>query len=1153
MSTRGQRLNPFQHAKLRPDAIIGSVKTSKKERWVYDDKNQRFVKKNIKYNPGMLKIVEEIISNAIDNKWRSSKHGIDMKKIEITVDRKTGYITVWNDGYPIPAKQESYTYVDPVTQKTTVDKLYPAELFFGYMLAGTNYQDDEKDRKTSGRNGMGAKATNVFSTHFVVEHGDPNEGKKFIQEFKNNVTSRTKPVLTPYRAKTGYTKIHFHPDFEAFDNYPGIDDDFYSLLKKTAYDCAMITGLNVIFNEEKIKITSLEKYAKLFFPDTKNYLLFKNKNGDETVFIERKTDKEEADHVEHVSFVNGVETRGGGVHVDAWRDAFFPGIVRAFNSRKPKKGMPQLKTTAKQVYPYFVMFMRCEVEQPAFDTQSKETLNSPTPHTVKPNEKEIAKVLKWSFVSSLEDILSAKVERSLNKKETVVKKPLLGNKLTDANWAGTKKGKDCVLLITEGLSAKNLADAGIAAIKAHNVFGAYAIRGKFINVTNATKQEIANNEEIKALKSVIGLQSGVDYKKQENFDRLRYKKVWLFTDADDDGIHIRGLLINFFRVLFPTLIERGDFIFSLSSPVVTFAKGKEVLKFYSNPDFKKWSEKNKAKGVMKYRKGLGAYSQSEAKQVFDEPKTIKFVCEGDEDEKEYLKLAFDDEESDLRKQWITRDMPKDTKIESKKIEETEFTYQGIMTLSEFIENQLIIYHRMVLRRALPSLFDGFKEASRKVFMGIRAENLRKPMIVEQLLGKISSRTCYHHALTALYGTVCGMAQGFVGANNIPLLVADGMMGTRMDGGSSPAAARYPSTMLEDIADALFPPVDEPLLNYLYEDKTCIEPEHYIPILPLILVNGGDGIASGFSTKIPCFNPKDIVSWIRTWLKDEKSVKNLSPLVPWYRGFKGKIYLTESKTSKSWISEGILEKGEKGWWHIKELPVGMSTHKFQEYLESLASFTDKKTGRKVTLISEIQAFNTPNSVHFKIKPTASFIPSMTHTNNFKCLVKKSSMSNFVLLNYYGYPVKYSGPEHILRDFCKVRIMYYEKRKEYLEKQLKIEFKKDTNRYRYIKAVVDGKLDMHQKDDDLEASMQELKLEKMIHGNNEEPSYDYLLSMQMRSMTEKKLEELKKSAELSTKKLKELQAKTAKDLWIEDLDAFEEAYQKFLKTRKDDIDD
>ncbi len=217
---KAQRLNPFEHALKRPDVYIGSTKTKKAEEWVFDKQTSTIVKRLIKYNPGLVRIFIEILSNAIDNKWRSAKAGVSMKRIEINLEKKTGLISIWNDGVEISTQKSVYSYTDPITQKITRDELYPAELYFGYMLAGTNY-DDGEDRKTSGRNGMGAKAANVFSSFFEVDHASAATGRRCIFTYRNNLTMRDEPAQSSYRRKNGYTKVSFIPDYRYF-NYPSL-------------------------------------------------------------------------------------------------------------------------------------------------------------------------------------------------------------------------------------------------------------------------------------------------------------------------------------------------------------------------------------------------------------------------------------------------------------------------------------------------------------------------------------------------------------------------------------------------------------------------------------------------------------------------------------------------------------------------------------------------------------------------------------------------------------------------------------------------------------------------------------------------------------------------------------------------------------------
>ena len=999
----GKTLNPFQHALIRPDKYIGSIKTVQKEThfWNYDDSISF---QNIIYNRGLYNIIKEIGSNCIDNKWRSQEEGIVMKSIKITWDSETKTLSFWNDGRFIPVEKREYKYDNYRKGTTTLDEMYPAEAFFGEMLAGTNF-DDEENRKTSGRNGVGGKVANVYSTEFTVRHSDTINSKQFLQVYTNNAKERTRPEITAYKAKTAFTEISFIPDFKRFE-YDIFNEDieatFIGVLGMYILEIAAVTALPVTFeiipnplDEDDSAIQAFkkvyhyktfDKYVRMFYPDTSLNKLSSMtiENGDECVIIDSHIlDDEEIpdtlDNLKHISFVNGVRTQNGGVHVDAWKDAIIPAFVRAFNARKVKKGETALKTTAKEVYPYITIFLRTEMYNPSFDEQTKDLLNGPEyllyPKGKSKADKEkqtlfkeeidklIIKMLKWNFVQSLEEKLRSKngVTVKTQKGEKILN---LGKKLQDANRRKSEPEK-CILYITEGLSAKAFVLRGISKLeRGQDYNGTFAIQGKFINVVKSTDKQIAKNPEVEALLRIVNLKMGVDYRVPENFATLRYQKGIRFaTDMDDDGIHIRGLLLLFFYKYWPELYDMG-YISSLSTGVskvwFTGKKEKDALLFFSNPEYKEWyddfinsikdGKPQKKIQEVKYLKGLAAINPTDTPKYFLDPKIVNYFSEGDE--QPYMELGFGDTkiDRDNRKDWIVRDMAcdeftkyytkfckdRDTTIlkddtttlgdeatleddttQSDDVETTlgddNFVYDGDLSLSTFVDRQLIIYHKMVLCRAIPNIMDGLKNGQRKVLYAIRFRNYKKTADLEKVAGAIKEITGYHHGAASLLGTIKGMASRFPGSNNIALLEADGEFGTRMTGnGEDAGQARYISTGLEELTKSIFLPIDDALLTKVIEDDEPAEYEFFIPVVCMLLINGAEGIACGVATKIANYNPDDIVRYQRAWLNGTEN--ELPDLVPWYRGINGPIELVYPKDGSvpiRWKTEGILTECGKG--------------------------------------------------------------------------------------------------------------------------------------------------------------------------------------------------------------------------------------------------
>jgi len=1241
IAEEGEILGTFKHALLRPDTYIGSVRTSKTPMFVFDDASKTAKFKTIKFNPGLFQIIKEIGSNAVDNKWRSEQLSPDnlLKHIDFTIDIATGSITIHNDGYCIPCVKKTYTFEVPGGATTSIN-VYPVEAFFGYINSGTNY-NDATERKTSGKNGMGGTLVNIFSKNFTVECTNPKDKMKVIASFKNNGTEKSVKD-EPYHGKRGYTTVTFTPDYKYF-KYPsakgatcGITPELISVIKLYAYEVAMITLVPVKFtitnsdsitlltealdqltlsdssnivSSDVIKVPSLEKYSRLFYPDSaKNKThYFKSPSGDECVLIETDTENipDECDSLSHISFVNGLRTKKGGVHVNAWQDALIGSIVRTFNARKPKsKKHDPVKTTARGVYPYLTIFLRCEVDRPKFDDQTKEYLNEIVDVNGKNakyrlfpvNNKKIAdawkeqleigltKIMKWNFIKHLDEKLSLKAEIVTKKDGAIKSRVHCGSKYIGANFAGVPgEAHQCFLWLAEGDSAKTTVITGISNTESGADYnGVFALKGKLINVAKHADKRVSENAEVKSIIDILGLRKNVDYRIRENLLTLRYGGIIMATDQDDDGHHIKGLIMNLIATSYPTLIEAG-FLRSLSTAVVALPLKKSTTEqklFFSNPDFAKWQEtapeeEKKRYGRPIYYKGLGSIPPKCTPTYFINPRLVEYTppAAGEED---MIKLNFMGGEESIawRKSEIIKGLTSalDPDAPIQRIE-PDFVYEGRMTTNQFILDQNMIYNRMTLGRAIPCIWDGHKDAQRKALYGVMYENPMDPQNIEELTCTVKKVSSYHHGAVSLSGTIIKMVQGFVGSNNIPYFTLDGQCGSRTKGGEDAAQPRYPATKLEDIIKAIYINDDAPLLPKNYDGSKEIEPVYYMPVICMLLVNGADGIGVGWSSTVPSFNPEDIFDRTEEYINlgfDGDDYKSSYPrLVPWYRGFTGVIENTFDKNGKliGWTSRGIMrectEPEYKGWWEITEAPIGLWSEDlllWMEYLET-GNAPEGKTWkkRKVQAIHEYRKHVGFNSINIRFRPTKDFIPDIDTAGNFNILKSKGSYSNMWAIDENNYPHKFSTPEEILRAFCKKRAWHYELRYDNMMKVLEEDKKKTHNQYRFVKAIVEKQLDITTPENDMvldELLSSELWGFDRIFNKRESEvgalaGYAYLLGIKIQSITKTKFEELFQEYEKYEQKIEELSKKSPKDLWREDLANLRTAYSKFLKTRDDNI--
>ncbi|KAM0675096.1 DNA topoisomerase 2 [Gurleya vavrai] len=1106
-----QKKTPIEHILLRPDTYIGSVEPETLTTYTFDD---HIIQKQITYVPGLYKIFDEIIVNAADNKIRDPS----MRCIKVNINQKSNTISVYNDGKGIPV----------VLHK--IEKVYIPELIFGQLLTSSNYDDKEK-KVTGGRNGYGAKLCNIFSKEFVVETCDGK--KKYKQVFKNNMSIKEEPEIEKVDEEEQFTKITFKPDLKRF-GMTNLDDDVVGLLKKRVYDLSgIVKDIKVYLNNERLKIETFVDYCNLYFKEEKDLLHEVINKRWEIAF----THSEE--QFQQVSFVNSIATTKGGSHVNHVLDQIVEPIIEYI--KKKEKG---LIVKPLQVKSNIFIFINCLIENPSFDSQTKEnlTLNAKNfGSKCLPIDSLLKNILKNNlFIERIVGFAKAKQSAQLKKTDGVKTSRLTGvPKLDDANMAGTKNSQRCTLILTEGDSAKALAVSGLSVV-GRDLYGVFPLRGKLLNVREASHKQIMENNEICAIKKILGLQHGKEYFNTEN---LRYGHIMIMTDQDHDGSHIKGLLINFFDHFFPSLLKIHGFLQEFITPIVRVTKGKikkdnsNTIDFYTLPEFYTWQENTSDIHLykVKYYKGLGTSTSADARFYFSNlPKHVKSFTPLIENDRNNLNLAFNKKKADARKLWL-KDFVPGTFLDNK---------PEVISISDFVNKELILFSMADNARSIPSVIDGFKPGQRKVIFCCFKRKLTSEMKVAQLAGYVSEHSAYHHGETNLCGTIVNLAQNYVGANNISFLVPAGQFGTRLQGGKDAASPRYIFTFLEKLTRLIFHEHDDAILNYLTDDNQSIEPEFYVPIIPTVLINGAEGIGTGWSTTIPNYNVIDIVNNIINLIEG----REYEEMQPFYKGFKGTIEemgkepekKTRNKKKKEEEEIVVVEENNilkykcTGLYSINgntieitELPVGTWTQNYKEFLESLVTENE---------IKGFNEYHTENTVHFKITVGNNSI----NNNNIEKRLKLStsiSTGNFVCFDNRGCIKKYLGPEDILREFYGIRLDYYTKRKEYMLRVLFEELIKLENKVRFIKEVVSGKLKINnRKKIDIEKDLREGEYKTIDN------SFDYLLSMAIVSLTLERIDKLNAERDSVRKNYDILIKKSSKDLWLADLKEFLKEYNK-----------
>ena len=1090
-----------------PNMYISSIERIKRKELLFDYKNLEIKEAQIDIPYGLERLFIEVISNASDNVIRTRK--AQEKKVKtpsidnIIITMEGDTITVENSGIPIPVKIHDETGI------------YIPELIFGHLRSSSNYFQEE--RIGSGVNGLGVKLVNIFSVAFSIEILDPVNKLKYTQSWEDHMRVKHDYKITKYKGSKSLVKVTYKVDLKYFGYdelfYP--EDAFY-LFAFHAVQISYTTGIAVIFNDVTMDFSEIEKFAKLFFKNNKNYIIYKN-NGLE--FCACCTiDKQFC-----LSYVNSIITRNGGAHVNA--------VYKAISSAVYKKLNFGRNMNINDIKPHISLIVSYNVSNPSYVGQTKDTLNAPKPRVVI-SESLLNKIMNWPLKDRLLKTHSIKVGKSLAKATDGKKKKFVMTSAEDANKAGSSESSKCTLFIVEGKSAASYATNFISSSKGgRDYLGCFAMKGKPLNIMNASEDKFLQNKEFIELKKVLGLKENFDYLDDDNYKTLRYGQVLIMADSDTDGKHIIGLLLNFFYCRYTSLLQRG-FVMYLRTPILRVFNSKECKKFYTLLEYEKWKENNNVeKWKHKYYKGLATSNNSEIKEDAENPNQV--MCVYDDKAEKMFKLAFDKELSDKRKKWIAEYKPC---LEIFSLKE--------QPISDFLTYELVEYSIDNLSRSIPKLLDGLKESQRKIIWGtflIWSKNSKwnKGVVdykveekrVERLASDISGRISYHHGDKCLGEAIENMAFDFVGSNNLPYFTREGQLGTRNKGGKDCGAQRYISVKPEWWLPLVFKNEDVPLLEKVVDEGVEQEPITMLPILPTILLNGAIGIASGYSTFVPCYNPLDVCRWIKAKLRE----KRLPKLKPWYRGFNGRILFkirgTKSEpieelgeehfgeeNTLSMVSEGCYEIEDDGKVHVTELPLGLWTYNYSQWLLKLVN--DK----------EIKGFvnhSKSNTVDFYIEK-----PMFKINSEELKLIKSFSLSNMVLLDIQNKPHKYNDVDEILETFFSERYPYYIKRKEYMLESLQEAIDYENEKYKFISYVIEGKIKvMNEKKSVILKKMEEHDLRKELLDEVKTSAY-----------IKENLKVLQDKIQKLQNAYNELDNKSVEDIWCEDIDNFVKEYKK-----------
>lgn len=1196
-----QRTHVYEKAGM----YIGSETPEPRDDWVYDFGTKKMKIENISFVTGCERIFLEILSNAADHVSKTRQALAPAGRIEVIMNEK--HVSVTNYGLPVPLG------INAQTGK------YAPEMIFGMMLTSSHYATDRT--QMIGTNGIGGKAANIFSKMFkiIINNAealfqDGTAGVQYVQVWEDNMKVCHPPTFTPYKGKVSSIQIIYEMDFARFgyDQNVGYPLEAFELYARHVIDVSFTAKVPVTFNNTAYDCSKIRDYAKFYFDENlvKSGVVYYSwpagaeieqkrgyqvaKNPHITPLVELLA-LDTPDEGHHISFVNCMMTKDGGIHVNTAFKAVGDSTVKMINESilsklvKRKKGK-EVDAKEKRAYtiniadvkPHISLLLSVKVDGPAFNSQSKTCLTSVSktnPIRINIEEKDLKPMERWKLMDRLYATIEAKQFASLVKTNGKLGKRGLLDKGVDANLAGGKQRQKCVLYITEGKSGAGYANFLLSLVEGKKDYvGVLPMKGKSLNVMNANLLDINGNKEIAELKTMIGLCEGVDYTNEYNFNRLNYGGIMIMADSDVDGKHIIGLILNFFYCRFPSLLQRG-YITYYRTPIIRVWKGKGKNKqeetFYTEPQYLKWKNDtpNPDKWKVKYYKGLASSNNDDVRKDYAKPRVV--YCVYDDLAPEAMRLAFCKKLTDNRKKWLSE--------WQYRADVEEMIYQPI---SLFINHELILFSLADVKRSIPSMTDGWNEAQRKIMAGAykhwKLGSVTKNVDyaeykVAQLAAYVGDKMSYHHGENGLGDVIKHLAQDFIGANNIPWFTQDGQFGSRVEGGKDAGQVRYVFVRPTVLLRYLLRQEDACIFEYLDDEGKEIEPKTFHPILPTILINGGEGIGTGWSSSVPNHNVLDLTAWFKVRLTGGT---NYPELLPYYNNFKGSIYVIDRKNKTqtsivtrqndkviqntiegtiedtdenligeedpveeveepnyfetnnlnskqrpllSMVSYGKYEVDSKGVIYVTELPIGRWSLTYRKWLEKLQA--DK-------VIKSFRDQSTLDDVYFEIK-------GFTKTPNYETLKlkKTSSMSNMVLLDHNYKPVRYDTAVDIMEAFYSYRLPIYSIRKQKMLENLLEKIKKDHNKINFIRAVLDGVIEINNgKKSIIYPIMDSLNLPRGL-----------LSSTTASNFNEDEVNDLINTINKDTTKYNTLAATSPEALWLNDITEFEAVYIKQSKKK------
>jgi DNA topoisomerase-2 len=1160
----------YKSVRLNPDKDIGRNEKNVYELHGFDKGVKGIVLDRYEICDILYNIFDEIVTNAVDlaieTRILGQRNISLVTRIAIWYDDKS--ISVENDGPGFPIKKN-------VKEEKTGVMYWCPEAAFTLSSTGRHFNKGKKSY-SGGKNGHGAKLAMIYSTLFKID--TMSDGRRYRQDIYFDdvkfLPISKKPIIEDINGEFPYsTKITFFPDTKALDGCT--IKDIEPLIIRRAYEITQFfNGVVVSLNGKVLPMYSLKKYVQSYLPcKTKNILHHKFGLLAKGIYIWNialYVGKSNAGRSGIVSYVNGMYTSNGGSHVNYALNYIVNQIYGILGDKYKerageKKSSMNVGITKDMIKGMLSGMIVVYVDKPQFESQIKSKVFVPVkrmPKLSNISENALKKFINGDLIKAIELKMESLMKYRLNKEIKEMKSKggrIKVRKYRPSEYSQSKRSPGTrlkgILIISEGDSANGQVIKGLKVLgsEGSKIFGTFPVRGKVINAMKQTEAKVYKNEIFKNIVTVLGLEFGKDY--TDSKLGLNYGKLLIFTDADEDGTHIKGLIISIFKKEWPSLLKRDDFMYALKTPYVRIKKGDKTIKeFYSLKQYESQKIEKYRGAKTWFYKGIGSNNDNEISVIFNKLYSNFVTFKWDSESNDWMTIAFG-KDSEIRKLWLKCYDP--TADDGASYEKDEITY------SEFIDSHMKNFALYDNWRKIPSITDGLKPVQRMIIFGMKKLNSKHKTKVNILSSKLMALTHYAHGEQSFQKAMTRMAQRIAGVNNLNFLKPEGNFGSREELKCS--QPRYIYTLLERWTKLIFRDEDDPILILKVKEGVVAEPVNFAPIVPVVLINGAEGIGTAHSTSIPKFNIRELI----TLIVDKLDGNNVSKdLIPWYIYYKGKI----EKSDSGYVSYGIAEPtGEHGKYRISEIPIGgKSYQKYKEFLNGLVdngilkSFLEvpeggdlkdrygkkgknRKKNRKSNKIS-------PYMDNFIVKFSKEVLNEFGSELNVDTVMDilklraRISTNNMKLFNVKNEITRYKSAMDIFEEYYNYRLGMYEKRKSYLLKVLKEEINVLKYMCMFIEYVIIKNLikvknvKRHKLIGDIDSKMEGVRSilkvgeytladggELRLNAN----AYAVLRNMKIDSMTVEAYEDLKKKRKAKMDEIDRLKKKSVADMWRDDL--------------------